>query len=93
MINLKFSNKKEPFYNVKLNEYGTILYLNKNGELHNLKGLAVEYIDGSKEYWINGKLHRLDGPAIDYTDNYKDYWINGQRLTKEEFDKLTKHSD
>lgn len=32
--------------------------------LHRENGPAVEYEDGSEEWYLEGKLHRVDGPAI-----------------------------
>jgi len=79
MINLKFSNTEEPFYNVELDEYGNIYYRNENNQLHNLKGPAIDGITGYKVYYVNGKPHRIDGPAIESPDGYKAYYIDGKR--------------
>jgi len=76
MINLKFSNIKEPFYDVKIDNFGTILYYNKKGKLHNLIGPAIEYYDGYKAYWVNGKRHRLDGPAMIWPNGGVRYYVN-----------------
>jgi len=116
MINLKFSKKEEPFYDVEMDKDGNIFYTNEKHIKHNLKGPAIEYRDGSKiyrvngelhridgpavefssgrtEYWVNGKLHRLDGPARIWPDGSVEYWVNDKQVTKEEFDRLTKHND
>jgi hypothetical protein len=53
-------------------------YKNEKGECHRVDGPAVEYIDSSKEWFINGKLHRIDGPAIEDTDGTKSWWVDGQ---------------
>ena len=53
--------------------------------LHRLDGPACEYVDGSKEWFVNGKKHRIDGPAIEYPDGYKAWHIDGEFLTEEEF--------
>jgi hypothetical protein len=29
--------------------------------------------------------HRDDGPAIEYADGRKEYWLNDERVTPEEF--------
>ena len=57
-----------------------------NGKLHRTDGPAVEYADGSKEWWLDGKKNRLDGPAIDHANGRKEWWIAGQRLLEEQFD-------
>ena len=49
-------------------------------KLHREDGPAVEYYDGSTEYWINGKLHREDGPAIERVINgSKEWYKNGKK--------------
>lgn len=49
------------------------------GQFHCETGPAIEYWDGSKEWFINGLLHRADGPAIDCPDGFRAYYINGVR--------------
>ena len=53
-------------------------YINANEELHRLDGPAVEWANGTKEWWINGQRHRIDGPAIEYADGTKSWWIDGK---------------
>jgi len=76
MINLKFSNTKEPFYDVEMDGEGNIFFLNKKGKYHNLIGPAIEWSDGCISYWVNGRLHRIDGPARIWPDGRKEYWVN-----------------
>jgi hypothetical protein len=45
---------------------------------HRLDGPAVEYADGSKEWFVNGKLHRTDGPAIEWADGGRAWWLDGK---------------
>ena len=45
--------------------------------LHREDGPAVEYSDGTKEWWVNGKPHRTDGPAVEFHDGHKEWWLNG----------------
>jgi len=78
MINLKFSKKEEPFYDVKMDSEGNVLYFNQKGKLHRLNGPAVEDSDGYKAYFVNGKRHRLDGPAIEHISGYKAYYVNNK---------------
>jgi hypothetical protein len=40
-------------YEVEVNEYGTFWWL--NDKLHREDGPAVEYPDGTKEWWLNGE--------------------------------------
>ena len=58
-----------------------VYWKNEEGQHHRLGGLpAIEWDDGSKEYWENGKCHRLGGlPAVECANGDKAYWENGQR--------------
>jgi hypothetical protein len=56
-----------------------IEYRNKLGQRHREDGPAVEFSDGTKEWWINGHCHREDGPAIQYPNGDKDWYINSER--------------
>jgi len=78
MINLKFSNIEEPFYDAKVSPEGVIYYYNEKGEYHNSNGPAKIYPDGKMEYLINGKYHRINGPAIIHPDGYKVYYVNNK---------------
>jgi hypothetical protein len=57
--------------------------------LHREDGLAAEYSDGSKEWWLNGKCHREDGPAVECKSGIKSWYLNGEKLTEQEFLKRT----
>jgi hypothetical protein len=51
------------------------------GSLHCLSGPAIEYVDGTQEWWVNGLLHREDGPAVIRKNlgNLDNQWyLNGQ---------------
>lgn len=52
---------------------------NSKLQLHKDDGPAVEYITGTKYWYINGKLHRIDGPAVEHADGGKEWYQNGQR--------------
>jgi len=56
-------------------------YLPSKGKdyLHRLDGPAVEWSDGTKEWWVDGKRHRLDGPAIEDSDGTKVWYVHGER--------------
>lgn len=32
----------------------------------------IEFVDGSKYWYVHGKLHREDGPAIEWTNGTKE---------------------
>ena len=55
---VKFLNKKE--------------WRNSKGQLHRIKGPAVEYSDGTKYWCQNGLCHRLGGPAVELANGYKE---------------------
>ena len=56
---------------------GYTYHCNHQDEFHNPNGPAIEYADGSKEYFVNGLRHRTDGPAVECSDGYKAYYLNG----------------
>ena len=59
--------------------------------VHNKDGPAVEYINGTKYWYIDGVLHREDGPAIEYINKSRRYWfLEDQRLSKKEYNELIK---
>ena len=68
---LKESLRKEVFPD-------RIEWRNHNDKLHREDGPAVEYANGTKQWWFNGKRHREDGPAVEYTDGTKQWWFNGK---------------
>ena len=66
---------------LKINEYGTKFYYIKGTDiLHREDGPAIEFSNGSKEWFQHGKNHRLNGPAIEWVDGYKEYWINDKYI-------------
>jgi hypothetical protein len=53
---------------------------------HRANGPAVEYKEGTKEWWLNNKLHRVDGPAVEHGfTEYKEWWIDNKRYSEKEF--------
>jgi hypothetical protein len=62
----------------ELDENGNKIWRNSAGQLHRTDGPAVEYANGSKEWWFNGQLHRTDGPAVEYVNGSKEWCINGK---------------
>jgi hypothetical protein len=49
-----------------------------DGKWHREVEPAIEYSDGTKEWWLNGQRHREDGPAVEYSDGRKYWYINGK---------------
>ena len=57
---------------------------------HRTDGPAIECVNRYKAWYVDGKRHRTDGPAIEYANGDKLWYVNNKRLTKEEFNALTK---
>ena len=53
-------------------------WLNNKGQYHRLDGPAIEWSNGTKEWFINGKPHRVDGPAAEWANGNKFWYINGK---------------
>ena len=75
-------------YRIDVDTRGTRWYRNVMGQLHRIGGPAIEYTNGSKEWWQNGQRHRIDGPAIEWRNGVRFWYINGKRLTKAAFNQV-----
>jgi hypothetical protein len=64
---------------------GTKRWKLPNGYYHREDGPAIEYPNGTKEWYLNGELHREDGPAIEYLGIFKFWWINDRQYTEQEY--------
>lgn len=53
-------------------------YKDSSKIFHREGGPAIEYANGTKEWYQNGKLHREDGHAIEWMDGTKQWWLNGK---------------
>ena len=69
----------------KINNFGDKFYYSDREMtvLHREDGPAIEYVNGSKEWYINGLLHREDGPAVEWYNGDREYWINGEKHRKD----------
>ncbi|MBZ9652647.1 hypothetical protein [Psychroflexus montanilacus] len=63
---------------MRINDNGIKEWTNHKGEKHRENGHAVEFPNGTKEWWTNGKLHREDGPAIEFAAGGKQWNVNGK---------------
>lgn len=54
---------------------GTVVYM-LGDDYHRVDGPAIEYSDGTKEWYQYGKLHREDGPAIEYPYGGQEWWLS-----------------
>jgi hypothetical protein len=59
-------------------ENGIRIWRNPVGQLHRTDGPAIEWANGSKEWYVNGKIHRDDGPTRELANGHKEWWANGQ---------------
>jgi hypothetical protein len=73
----KMKNNLETCWQMK-NSDGIFFY-NEKGERHREDGPACEYVNGSREWFLNGKPHRVGGPACEYAGVFKSWWLNGRR--------------
>lgn len=64
-------------------------YFDSEGLLHRQDGPAVEWLGGTKEWYIHGKLHRDDGPAIIKKDK-EEYWFYNVQYSFEEWQQIVK---
>ena len=72
-------------YKVIINDFGSIFWYDEKEQFHCEHGPAVEWVDGTKWWYLNGERHREDGPAIEYPDGSVEYYLNGEELTEEEY--------
>ena len=63
---------------MEIDARGNKYWRNSKGQLHREDGPAIDYVNRSKEWYINGKLHRAEGPAIEYADGATTWYINGR---------------
>ena len=62
---------------------GTREWKNANGERHREDGPAIEWANGSRNWFINGIAHRVDGPSYEDVNGYSEWWKHGKLVRKE----------
>jgi len=60
-------------------ECGARRWYNRQDLLHRKDGPAVEYANGTCEWWVNGMLHRADGPAVESANGTRMWYLNDLR--------------
>ena len=70
---------------MEIDRNGTKVWRNSKGKLHREDGPALEYIYGTKAWFIDGKRHRLDGPAMERADGFKYWFIDGKEYSFEDW--------
>ena len=74
-----------------IDQYGTKIWRNPNsGVWHREDGPGIEYVGGSKHWYLNGIRHREDNPAIEYINGDKEWWLNGIKYTEQEYKHKTR---
>ena len=69
-----------------IDQYGNKEWRNEYGLLHRDEDLpAIEFANGTKEWYQNGHLHRLTGPAVTLANGHKEWWVEDRSYTEEEF--------
>ena len=67
----------------EVDQYGVVRYRNSDGQLHRVDGPAIEWEDGSREWWLHGRLHRVDGPAYEGADGSRSWYRHGKLLRED----------
>lgn len=62
----------------KVDRFGIIRYFDSNGKLHRQNGPAIEYADGTRQWYRDGKRHRENGPAVEYADGTCCWYRDGK---------------
>ena len=80
---------QEGKYTIYENVY--VKYYRVNNKLHRDDDLpAVEYPDGTKEWYQYGKRHRINGPSVKSFTGYINYYINGKFYSEKDYYKAIK---
>ena len=76
---------------IEIDEFGNKRYYSDRDMtiIHREDGPAIEWSDGSKEWWLNGEFHREDGPAVEYANGYNEWWLNSKFLSEAEHARRT----
>ena len=67
-----FFDRRDPDYMYNKTQY--II----EGKLHRIDGPAIEWDNGSNDWFINDKRHNPNGPAVENRDGSKEWWINSK---------------
>ena len=67
------------FTKTEVDKNGNRRFYNNKGQLHRLSGPAIEWSNGSKEWYKDDKRHRLDGPAIEWRNGSKAWYKDDKR--------------
>ena len=65
-------------YTGKIIEQDIGTYYIKKGRIHRADGPAIEWAEGTKEWYKNDKLHRENGPAIECANGTKKWYKEGK---------------
>ena len=68
-------------YWVTVEDCGTIHWY-KDAKMtirHRVGGPAIEWSDGTRDWYLDGQSHRVGGPAIELASGTRVWYLNGQR--------------
>lgn len=63
---------------MEVNQWGTTVYQNQQGQTHRVHGPAVTQEDGSEFWFQHDLLHRIDGPAVVSSNGTKKWYRNDE---------------
>ena len=73
------------------NKFGVLYFKDKGCTIiHREDGPAMEWDNGTKEWFINGLYHRMNGPAVEYSGGSKEWYLNGEQYSEEEYKRIVK---
>ena len=64
--------------NPVVNELGSKLWRDANGNLHRADGPALEHANGDRSWWQYGLRHRTGGPAVEFATGDKWWYQHGK---------------
>lgn len=67
---------EKTFYRVAIDDLCVKWF--RGDRLHNTSAPAIEYINGSEEWYVNGVKHREKGPAVIYSSGTKLWYYKGK---------------
>ena len=62
----------------KVYKDGTIEWVISGGQRHRINGHAVEWLDGTKGWYIVRSVHRLNDPAVIFNGSEANWYLNSK---------------
>jgi hypothetical protein len=64
---------------LKIDERGNRFWYDAKGKFHRVNGPAIEYVNGTKCWYLDDKRHRVDGPAVERANRTRHWYQNSKR--------------